>query len=76
MKKIIYLFSLIVLVAACNDDFMNRQPKTEIGVERFFNTEEDLKMYTYRLYNFTARIPPTAVPTIKPQRREQLKLKI
>ena len=52
MKKIIYLFSLIVLVAACNDDFMNRQPKTEIGVERFFNTEEDLKMYTYRLYNF------------------------
>lgn len=52
MKKIIYLFSLIFIITACNDDFMNRQPKTEIGVERFFNSEEDLKMYIYRLYNF------------------------
>jgi hypothetical protein len=31
---------------------MDRQPRTEIGVERFFNTEEDLKMYIYGLYNF------------------------
>lgn len=52
MKKTIYLFSLVLLLAACNDDFMDRQPKTEIGVERFFNTEEDLKMYIYGLYNF------------------------
>lgn len=52
MKKAIYLFSVIVLFASCNDDFMNRQPRTEIGVERFFNTEEDLKMYIYGLYNF------------------------
>lgn len=52
MKKTIYLLSMLLLLAACNDDFMNRQPKTEIGVERFFNTEEDLKMYIYRLYNF------------------------
>lgn len=52
MKKIIYFLSLVFIIAACNDDFMDRQPKTEIGVERFFNSEEDLKMYTYRLYNF------------------------
>lgn len=52
MKKLIYIISLITIVAACNDGFMDRQPKTEIGVERFFNTEEDLKMYTYGLYNF------------------------
>ncbi|MEA4916899.1 RagB/SusD family nutrient uptake outer membrane protein [Proteiniphilum sp.] len=53
MKKIIYLFSIILLLSTCNDDFMDRQPKTEIGVERFFNTEEDLKMYIYGLYNFS-----------------------
>lgn len=52
MKKTIYLLSVLVLLAACNDDFMNRQPRTEIGVERFFNTEEDLKMYIFGLYNF------------------------
>ncbi len=52
MKKTIYLLSVLVLLAACNDDFMNRHPRTEIGVERFFNTEEDLKMYIYGLYNF------------------------
>jgi hypothetical protein len=31
---------------------MNRLPQTEIGVESFFNTEEDLKMYCYNLYDF------------------------
>ena len=52
MKKLIYLIIIIAVVTACNDGFMDRQPKTEIGVERFFNTEEDLKMYAYGLYNF------------------------
>jgi len=52
IKKIAYILGLIALVTGCNDDFMDRQPRTEIGVERFFNSEEDLKMYIYRLYNF------------------------
>jgi hypothetical protein len=52
IKKIVYILGLIALVTGCNDDFMDRQPRTEIGVERFFNSEEDLKMYIYRLYNF------------------------
>ncbi|MDR3118521.1 MAG: RagB/SusD family nutrient uptake outer membrane protein [Mediterranea sp.] len=55
MKKVFYrLLPVSVLLSAlsCNDEFMDRQPRTEIGTERFFNTEEDLKMYCFGLYNF------------------------
>jgi hypothetical protein len=49
----IYLPAIAVLIlAGCNDDFMDRQPQTEIGTGRFFNTEEDLKMYCLGLYDF------------------------
>ncbi|MDR2809504.1 MAG: RagB/SusD family nutrient uptake outer membrane protein [Tannerellaceae bacterium] len=55
MKNIVYPLTLALtglLGISCNDEFMNRQPHTEIGVERFFNTEEDLKMYCFGLYDF------------------------
>jgi len=54
MKKITTILSilLIMLFSACNDDFMDRFPETEIGKENFFNTEEDLAMYIYGLYDF------------------------
>jgi hypothetical protein len=54
MKKIILLFSLgiFLLLSGCNDDFMDRFPKTSIGTENFFKSEEDLKMFIYNLYNF------------------------
>ncbi|MCL3849856.1 MULTISPECIES: RagB/SusD family nutrient uptake outer membrane protein [Parabacteroides] len=55
MKKELYSLATILacLVAtSCNDSFMDRQPQTEIGVESYFNTEQDLKMYCYNLYNF------------------------
>lgn len=50
--KILLATSLIVLGTACNDDFMERLPETSIGKENFFNTEEDLDLYVYGLYNF------------------------
>lgn len=43
---------MTMTLAGCNDDFMDRFPKTEIGVENFFNTEADLGMYCYGLYDF------------------------
>lgn len=54
MKKIISLFSttLIILLSACNDDYMDRFPETSIGTENFFKSEEDLKMFIYNLYSF------------------------
>lgn len=44
--------SLVMLMSACNDDFLDRLPETEIGVDNFFNTEEDLSIYVNGLYNF------------------------
>ncbi len=54
--KITYkiLTTLLVLlgISACNDDFLERYPETSISPESFFNTEEDLAMYIYNLYDF------------------------
>ena len=54
MKKIISILSitLIILFSACNDEYMDRFPKTSIGTENFFKSEEDLKMFLYNLYSF------------------------
>jgi hypothetical protein len=54
MKKIVSLFSItfIILLSACNDDYMDRFPETSIGTENFFKSEEDLKMFLYNLYSF------------------------
>lgn len=38
-------------IMGCNDDFLERLPETEIGVENFFKTEEDLSIYVYGLYD-------------------------
>ncbi len=47
-----WLCLALLCLAACNDDFMDRFPETEIGIENFFNSEEDLKMYLHNLYDF------------------------
>ncbi len=54
MKKIISIFSIafIILLSACNDNYMDRFPETSIGTENFFKSEEDLKMFLYNLYSF------------------------
>lgn len=54
MKNIIISFSIlfVFLLTNCNDEFMDRFPETSIGKENFFNSEEDLQMYVYGLYNF------------------------
>jgi hypothetical protein len=54
MKKIVLINSLfILLLTGCNDEFMDRTPETSVGTENFFNTEADLSMYIYGLYDFT-----------------------
>ncbi|MDF9795618.1 hypothetical protein OKW21_000881 [Catalinimonas alkaloidigena] len=52
--KSLLTISLSLLIVACNDDFLDRVPETSIGKENFFNTEEDLDLYVYGLYNFPA----------------------
>jgi hypothetical protein len=53
MKKILPIAALLVLCLspACNDDFLERYPQTEIAKENFFKSEEDLATYLYGLYD-------------------------
>ena len=44
--------ALLTLAVGCNDDYLDRLPETEIGVDNFFNTEEDLAIYVNGLYSF------------------------
>ncbi len=50
---------LATLGGACNDGFLDKLPETAIGKESFFNTEEDLNLYIYNLYDF----PSTSIYT-------------
>ena len=53
MKNQWFLLTLTALLfTACNDDFLDRFPETEIGRENFFNTEDDLNLYINNLYSF------------------------
>ncbi len=49
--KIYFAALLTLLVTACSEEFLDRQPETSIGVENFFNTEEDLALYINNLYS-------------------------
>ena len=54
MKAKIYMAAMAVCtlgLTACNDSFMQRDPKTEITQNGFFNSEQDLKLYCYGLVN-------------------------
>ena len=49
--KHILALALLLVFTACNDEFLERLPETAIGIENFFNTEEDLFIYTNDLYD-------------------------
>ncbi len=54
MEKLLN-FSLLVIsliFTSCNDNFLERLPETEIAIDNFFNTEEDLVIYINSLYDF------------------------
>ena len=52
IKNKTVILVLTFLMVACNDDFMDRFPKTSIAPQNFFNNEVDLQMYIYSLYDF------------------------
>lgn len=56
MKKLKYISTLIVIligVSACNDDFLERYPLSDLTNENFWSTETDLQLYTAGLYQDT-----------------------
>ncbi|MGB3618877.1 MAG: RagB/SusD family nutrient uptake outer membrane protein [Catalinimonas sp.] len=44
---------LLWTLTACEDDFLDKFPETEINQENFFNSEQDLEIYLYNLYDFS-----------------------
>ena len=57
MKHSIYMAAIAlsaVCLTSCNDDFLQRDPHTEITQKNYFNTEQDLRLYCYGLVNTPA----------------------
>lgn len=55
MKTSIKIFAILLatgLMGACNDDFLERYPKSQISPQAFFNNEAELKLYTNSFYNY------------------------
>ena len=54
MKTKYILLSALGAMAmtACNDEFLDRYPQTDISSEGFFNSVEDLKTYTNGFYDY------------------------
>lgn len=52
MKNFIVLFLLVWVVAACNDDFLERYPLDEVSPQTFFITEAELNTYINGLYTY------------------------
>jgi starch-binding outer membrane protein, SusD/RagB family len=55
----LFIGILALSTVACNDDFLDKTPETDIDAGSFFNTEEDLSIYVYGLYDF----PSTGIYT-------------
>ena len=55
MKKLLLLIGIIVFTLSswgCEDNFLDVQPKTEIGGDTFFNSADDLDMYLNSLLDW------------------------
>lgn len=51
MKNIFKLLFISILLIACNDDFLDRTPLSEIAPENSFLTASDLELFTNSFYN-------------------------
>lgn len=51
MKKYILSILILTLLFSCNDDFLDRQPLSELAPENSFKTAQDLELYTNSFYN-------------------------
>ena len=59
LKIGLFIGLLALSTVSCNDDFLEKTPETDIDAANFFNTEGDLNLYIYNLYNF----PSTGIYT-------------
>lgn len=50
MKKILYLVLTVLLCCSCSN-FLERDPENDVSSDAFFNSENDLKLYTNSFIN-------------------------
>lgn len=50
-NKILCALTLACLMASCKDNFLDRNPITDLNNNAFWNTENDLKVYNNGIYN-------------------------
>jgi len=51
----IFILAIVVILAGCKKDFLERKPQTSITLENFFKTPADLETYTNGFYGM---LPP------------------
>src|SRR5690606_2153543 len=51
IRNLIALLTLFSLAVSCKDDFLERSPLDQISDANFWNTPNDLKLYTNSLYD-------------------------
>lgn len=52
MKPILYYLFIVVSMASCKKEYLNRYPITEVSPQTFFRTEQDLVLYTNSFYAY------------------------
>lgn len=52
IQILILILAASSFLTSCNDDFLERQPQSEISPQVFFNTEKDLEIYTNSFYAY------------------------
>lgn len=56
MKKIYMSLPILAMMMVSCNDFLDREPLTDITPEEFFNSEADLASYTVTRYNFPTHV--------------------
>ncbi|MBS9767900.1 MAG: RagB/SusD family nutrient uptake outer membrane protein [Flavobacteriaceae bacterium] len=51
MKNIITLFSILLLLSSCSDDFLERRPKDKLSSESFWQSKKDARLALMGCYN-------------------------
>ena len=50
-KKIIFAFTLMLVLASCSEDFLNRPPEDSYNVDEFYQTIDQVEVATNALYS-------------------------
>lgn len=54
--KKVFAVAAVVLLAGCNEDFLDRPPRAEVDADFFFNTAKDLEVATNDFYSILPRL--------------------